>query len=283
MNEISTDKRDMAYVFRERMSMLIALRGLNFTQFARSVGVDRSALSQFLTPNSTRLPRAETLCVIAKSCGVSLDWLMGLIATEGDDGDIVPSIEAMRLSGQDAVEKIAEWNKEAIGYKIRYVPCSIPDFLRIQEVSDFEFKAHNQDIREAQDRQARQQLSGEPYLETDVEVCIPTQILEQLAKGQGIWQGLDEKIRHKQLRHMVTLIEEFYPTFRLFIYDQVDTYSSPYTIFGPLRAAIYIGNMYLVVNSVEHIKAMSQHFDRLIRAAIIPPDRVKGHIEGYFT
>lgn len=258
--------------------MLIAQRGYNLSQFSKTIGVDRSALSQFLTPDSTRLPRAETLCVIAKACGVSLDWLMGMIANDGDSDDIVPSLEAIQLSGQQGEQKIAEWHKEAIGYKIRYVPCTIPDILRIKEVHEFEYRAHNQVAYEKQSQQTKQQLFSTPYLETDIEVCLAQQTLEHLAKGEGIWRGLDASIRRKQLEHMMTLIDDYYPTFRLFIYDQTETYSSPYTLFGPLRAAIYIGNMYLVVNSVDHIKTLSQHFDRLIRSATVPPDRAKDHI-----
>lgn len=281
IEDISTDKRDMAASFRDRMAMLIAQRGFNLSQFSKSIGIDRSALSQFLAPDSTRLPRAETLCVIAKSCGVSLDWLMGMIANEGHKENAVPSTEVLRMSGQTAQEKIAEWHREAIGYKIRYVPCTIPDLLRIEEVSDFEFRAHVQDIREAQDHQAKQLLSSLPHVETDVEVCMPSQTLSLFSNGEGIWDGLDKSIRKKQLEHMIRLLDELYPTFRLFIYDQQEIYSSPYTLFGPLRAAIYLGNMYMVVNSVDHIKAMGQHFDRLIRTAIVSPDRAKEHIAEY--
>ncbi|MDX1737902.1 MAG: helix-turn-helix transcriptional regulator, partial [Alphaproteobacteria bacterium] len=52
--------------------MLIAQRGHNLSQFAKSIGIDRSALSQFLASDSTRLPRAETLCTIAAECNISL-------------------------------------------------------------------------------------------------------------------------------------------------------------------------------------------------------------------
>ena len=45
------------------------------------------------------------------------------------------------------------------------------------------------------------------------------------------------------------------------------------TIFGVKRAALYLGNMYLVLNGTEQIRAMTRHFDDLIRAATVqPPD-----------
>jgi hypothetical protein len=44
-------------------------------------------------------------------------------------------------------------------------------------------------------------------------------------------------------------------------------YSIPYTIFGPYRAAIYVGDMYLVLNAPAPIRTLAGHFDKLIRAA----------------
>jgi len=277
----SSDKRDIAQVFRDRMALLIAKRGYNLSQFSKSVGVDRSALSQFMAPDSTRLPRAETLFAIARSCGVSLDWLMGLIATEGDTEDSVPTVETLRMSGEEATQKLVEWHREAQGYKIRYIPSTIPDLLRIEEVSEYEFKNYNLDIREAQDQQARRQLSAASYPETDIEVCMPLQTLEHFAKGEGTWNGLSIDIRRKQLEHMLELIRDFYPTFRLFFYDQHSIYSAPYTLFGPLRAVVYLGNMYLVVHSVEHIRALTQHFDGLIRIAKVGPDHAEEQIRTF--
>jgi hypothetical protein len=98
---------------------------------------------------------------------------------------------------------------------------------------------------------------------------MPRQRLELLADGRGLWAGLAPSVRRAQLDHMTRLIEELYPGFRLFLYDQRRSYSIPYTVFGPQRAAIFVGEMYVVLNSVEHIRALSRHFDNLIRHAEI--------------
>ncbi len=52
------------------------------------------------------------------------------------------------------------------------------------------------------------------------------------------------------------------------------------TIFGPLCAAVYLGNMYFVFNPTEDIRELTQHFDRLIRAAVVQPPDVGGYLEG---
>lgn len=98
---------------------------------------------------------------------------------------------------------------------------------------------------------------------------MPRQRLELLAEGHGHWRGLDRKARETQLRYMADLVEELYPSFRLFLYDQLRTYSVPYTVFGPQRAAIFVGEMYLVLNTTEHIRSLTRHFDNLIRRAVV--------------
>ena len=73
---------------------------------------------------------------------------------------------------------------------------------------------------------------------------------------------------------MVDLVEELYPSFRWFFFDGLTRYSAPVTIFGPRRAAVYIGQMYFVFNTTEHIRVLTRHFDNLIRAAVVQPPEV---------
>jgi transcriptional regulator with XRE-family HTH domain len=87
------DKRDLSTIFRDRLRLLLARHARNQSTFAASVGIDRSALSQLLSGQSTRLPRAETLLNMAETYGVSLDWLMGLSQDEGLASEIRESLE----------------------------------------------------------------------------------------------------------------------------------------------------------------------------------------------
>ena len=93
--------------------------------------------------------------------------------------------------------------------------------------------------------------------------------LEVFAQGRGIWSGLSVEERRAQLRHMAVLLDDLYPTFRLFLFDGRSSFSMPYTIFGPYRAAVYAGGMYLVLNATETVRALTRHFDGLIRAAVV--------------
>ncbi len=279
--ETMRDKRDVAEVFRGRMALLLARKGFNLSQFASSIDIDRSALSQFLAPGSTRLPRAETLCTIARTYGVSVDWLMGLIANDEIDSEAVPMLEIERISESSASRKLAEWHQQAMGYKIRYVPSTLPDLLRTEQVSNYEFGDYTLSERQARERRMKDQLSYSRRPETDIEVCMSLQVIRQVARGEGIWGQVPLAARREQLEHMIELIYELYPTFRLFLFDARKTYSAAYTLFGPIRAAIYIGRMYLVVNSVEHIRAFASHFDGLIRMADVAPDNAANAITEY--
>ncbi len=84
------DKRDISGEFRKRLATLVERSGLNQSAFAARAGIDRSALSQLLSGASTRLPRSETLANIASIGGVTIDWLLGLTAREGQTANCAP-------------------------------------------------------------------------------------------------------------------------------------------------------------------------------------------------
>ena len=263
------DKRDLGPIFRERLQALMARSGVTRSTFAKSIGLDRSALTQLLGSHSTRLPRADTLHRICIEHSVSLDWLLGLSQDEKLAAEIKPAMEIAEADDSNNDTLLERWHKEATGYKIRYVPAQVPDLLRTPDVIAYEYSGRAAPSPSWQLRNAEFRLDYNRQPETDMEVCMPRQRLELLAEGKGLWRGLDSVARQAQLDHMTKLVDELYPGFRLFLYDQRRTYSIPYTIFGPQRAAIYVGEMYMVLNTTEHIRALTRHFDNLIRHAVI--------------
>ena len=71
-------KREIVAVFRQRMLESMTSRGLNQSALSRKAGVDRSTLSQLLSAQNLRMPRADTVASLARVLGVSSDWLLGL-------------------------------------------------------------------------------------------------------------------------------------------------------------------------------------------------------------
>jgi transcriptional regulator with XRE-family HTH domain len=267
------DKRTISDVFKNRLKLLMERRGETAAAFANRCNLDRSALSQFLDANIVRLPRAETLSAIAIAENVSVDWLLGVSQDEGTIGEVVSllSVEEGPSGFHDSI--LATWHREASGYKIRYSPSSLPDLLRTKAVTEYEFKSSKDAYAHLKADVSEQQLNYSRLPETDMEVVMPFQRLENLAAGADIWSSLSRGIRQAQLEHIAHLIEELYPTFRLFLYDGRYHYAAPYTVFGPQRAAVYLGEMYMVVNSVDHIRDLIRRFDEVIRVCEVSPDK----------
>ncbi len=268
------DRRETVRVFQSRLMSGLESSQLTRTEFARRVGIDRSTLSQLLSPATDRLPRAETVAAIAGMLQVSADWLLGLSQDAQRGADILQqSVHMARDTPSAADTLLARWHAEAAGYKIRYVPTNLPDLAKTPELIRYEYeqfvaKSSDQAVRESADRLEYSRLP-----ETEFEICSSVQVLEDFAAGAGIWRGLDAALRRHQLQSMARLIEELYPTVRWFLYDGLAHYSVPLTIFGPTRAVIYMGQMYFVFNTTEHIRLLIRHFDDLIKAAVVqPPD-----------
>ncbi|HWT30770.1 MAG TPA: helix-turn-helix transcriptional regulator [Propylenella sp.] len=274
------DKRELGPIFRERLQLLIQRSGATRAGFAESIGVDRSALTQLLAGHALRLPRADTLHRIAERYSVSLDWLLGLSQDETLAAEIRPALEIAVAEGGADETLLERWHKEAIGYKIRYVPAQVPDLLRTPAVIEYEYSSRSSPSPSWEMREAEFRLDYSRRPETDMEVCMPRQRLELMAEGRGHWRRLGRDARKTQLAYMADLIEELYPTFRLFLYDQLRSYSIPYTVFGPKRAAIFVGEMYLVLNATDHIHALTRHFDNLIRRAVVSANESAAFIRG---
>ena len=262
-------------VFRERLSEVIARSGLSRAAFAARAGLDRSTLSQLLSSNNDRLPRAETIAAIAAREQVSVDWLLG-ISQEGQLGAGVLSsvLEIEAGAGSPADARLARWHAEAAGYKIRYAPTTLPDLLKNEDVIRYEYREYQAAGPKVRIEQAEEVLAYTRQPDTDVEVCSSLQSLRSFALGHGIWGGLSLPSRLAQLDLAAELLDELYPSFRWFLYDGLRHYSVPVTIFGPKRAAIYLGDMYFVFNSTDHIRVMTRHFDNLIRGAVVQPPQV---------
>lgn len=278
------DRSETVERFRERLSQVLEESGRTRSSFAERVGLDRSTLSQLLSPGNERLPRAETIAAIAREAQVSLDWLLGLSESGTPGNELVANaLEIEPGAGLPLDDRMARWHSEALGSKIRYVPTTLPDLLKSPAVIRYEYSAFGEKVPEARIEQAEARLAYSRRPETDMEVCSPIHLLEEFALGQGIWGGLPLKDRRAQLESIAELCDELYPTLRWFLFDGLAHYSAPYTIFGVKRAALYLGNMYLVLNGTEQIRALTRHFDQLIRAASVQPPDVAGIAKGLLS
>jgi len=260
----------MVRMFRTRLGEAMQRAGMNRSQLAQRAGVDRSTLSQLLSADEMRMPRADTVAAIARVLQVSVDWLLGLSGEiRGGAAILAASLQIAPRSRSEVDENLQHWHEEAVGYKIRYVPSSLPDLAKTERVLQHEFavdvaKTPDQAIAATEGKLAYSRLP-----ETDMEICVSRQTIEGFAHAENIWKKLDIDARVEQLERLITLTEELYPGLRLYLYDGLSHFSAPYTIFGTLRAAIFVGQMYFVFNTIEHVRVLTRHFDDLIRAAVV--------------
>lgn len=275
------DKRDRASIFRQRLAEAIADRQTSQSALARAVGVDRSTISQILTDEGARMPNAQVVGECASHLGVSADWLLGLSARP----ESAEALMAINLSLTEAPralvdEQVYGWHLEAQGYKIRYVPATLPDMLKTRDILEWEYAPHlgrtsHQAIGASEDRLAFMLQSR-----SDFEVALPAHELDSFARAEGYYAGLPLDLRRAQISRLQELYDQLYPTLRIHIFDARKVYSAPITIFGPLLAVIYLGTHFVAFRDTERVRTFSQHFDGLVRASEVADRDVLGYLEG---
>ena len=273
------DKRIRADLFRTRLAEAMRLRATNQSALARTIGVDRSTVSQLLKGAGARLPNAQVVAECARALGVSADWLLGLTARPETAADMLANTLSLTEAPRALVdEQIFAWHKEAAGYKIRHVPAALPDMLKTRAMLAWEYapslgRSADQAIGASEDRMAWMRGARSDY-----EIALPLHEIESFVRGEGYYRDLPADIRREQLEHMIAVTRQLYPRLRLYLFDARRLYSAPVTIFGPLLAVLYIGRNYLVFRDSARVEALTLHFDRLVREAGITARALPDHL-----
>ncbi|WP_170330740.1 helix-turn-helix domain-containing protein [Ruegeria arenilitoris] len=262
------DKRDRAAQFRLRLARAMEERQISQSALARSIGVDRSTVSQLLTGAGARLPNAHVVGSCASALGVSADWLLSLSDRPESAAELLASSLTMAEAPRALVdERIFEWHQQAAGYKIRYVPATLPDMLKTRAVLEWEYAPHlgrtaDQAIGASADR-----LTWMRSAQSDYEIAMPLFEIHSFAHGTGYYEGLSLDNRLAQIDHLLDLCEQLYPRLRIYLFDAKRLYSAPVTIFGPLLCVFYAGSHYMAFRDRDRIEVFTRHFDTLVREA----------------
>ena len=105
------------------------------------------------------------------------------------------------------------------------------------------------------------------------------QDLHSFAHAQGVWGDVPVVVRQQQLRHMIKLNQELYPRFRWYLFDGRKMYTAAFSIFGPLRAVVFLGQHFLVLNSAKHVRLLTRRFEDLIRHAMVHPHDINATLK----
>lgn len=273
------DKRDRAELFRTRLAAAMKRGDLSQSALARETGSDRSTISQLLGAAEPRLPNAQLAADCAQVLRVSCDWLLGLTDRPERLGELLEA--AVTLSEADRTivdEQLLAWLREAAGYKIRHVPASLPDPLKTEAVLRWEYAAFLGVTPDQAMGAMKDQIDEWAASASDYEIAMSIGELDAFAVGEGYWKGLPAETRREQLISLAERCETLYPTLRLFLFDARRVFSAPVTLFGPLIAVIYVGRFYLAFRETSRVRALTRHFDWLVREAEIDARDAARHI-----
>ena len=185
-----------AEIFRERLQEVITRTGMRHAAFSRFADVDRSTLSQLLSGDTPRLPRADTLIAIASACRVSVDWLLGLSQREEIGAEIIEAMLQIEPHTRSPIdERFVLWLREAEGFRIRTVPENLPDFLKTEDVLRFEYRAAAFGSPESAVGSVGARLDIMRRPESELEICAAVQSFTTLAHASGKWEGLPLAMR----------------------------------------------------------------------------------------
>ncbi len=274
------NKRDRAQQFRVRLKSAMAQQQATQSGLARQIGVDRSTISQLLNGSGARLPNAQVVGECAAALNVSADWLLSLSDRPENTADLLAGSIAMTPATRTMIdEQVFNWHREAAGYKIRHVPATMPDILKTDEMLAWEYAHHLGRTSQQAIDDSTNRLNLMRQSTSDYEIALPVHEIESFARGHGYYHDIPNPLKRRQIDHLLTLIEQFYPRAWLYSFDGHRLFSAPMTIFGPLLAVVYIGQNHIAFRDRERIQAFTQHFDTLIREARISSKELRVFIE----
>jgi len=263
-----------AHQFATRLGESVRRSGLSQTEFAARAGIDRTTLAQLLSPANRRFPRLDTVVALAAVQGDSIDWLSGLSDVGPVHAEILEQTQFASPGPTPVDELLLEWLEDAHGHKIRYVPSTLPDLLKTPAVIRYERSQRDGPNAAQTIDTTESRLAWARNPDIEMECCSSVQSVTSFARGEGIWHRLPIAARREQLDRMIGLTEELYPRFRWFLFDGLKRYASPVTVFGPSRAALYLGELYLVLTSADHVRTLIRHIDGLVKVASVQPPAV---------
>lgn len=271
-----SDKRARAALFRERLTSALAASELSRAGLARAVRVDRSTITQILAEDGARMPGGHVVASCAQALDVSADWLLGLTDRPEQAGKLLDTSLSISETGRATTldDQIFEWQREAEGYKIRHVPATLPDILKTDALLRWEYAPLTHRRPDEAIDAAAARLDGLALTLSDYEMAMPIHEVQAFARAEGYYSGLSAQIRAEQLDWMAEIYDRLYPGLRIFFFDARVVFSAPITVFGPKIAVIYMGRHYLAFRDRDRVRAMTQHFDGLVREAVVGSDQV---------
>ena len=250
------------------------------SQLAGEVGVDCSTKSQLINGQGARLPNAQVVAECVAALSVSSDWLLCFSERLENAANLLADSFSLEHAPRALFdEQIFQWHQEAVGYKIRHVPATLPDMLKTDAMLEWEYGPHLGRTAEQAIGASRDRLNLTQASTSDHEIALPLHEMESFAASAGYCKGLPDEIRVQQIDYLSQLCSQMYPRLRLYMFDARRIYSAPVTIFGPLLAVLYIGLNYLAFRDNARIHTFTNRFDQLVREVSVNTLAIQEYIK----
>ena len=90
--------------FKKRLKALLKTRQLNYTDFAKQIGICKTTVDRYMSGESE--PPASKLISIAKLFNVSIDWLLGLTDDIKPKKESKEPVEVKKKKAEPCVRKV---------------------------------------------------------------------------------------------------------------------------------------------------------------------------------
>ena len=161
---------------------------------------------------------------------------------------------------------------------MRHVPATLPDILKTERMLQWEYASFREKRLPEAFAAMQNQLQWLSSGVSDYEIALPLHEIEACAAGTAYYKGVSRDVRFEQLNFLADQCDQMFPRLRIFLFDAHRVFSAPVTVFGPNLAVVYVGQCYLAFREVERVKSLTNHFDWLVREAIVDARDVPFHI-----
>lgn len=275
---------DHFQIFQERLREAFAALGIRSARFCDKTGIARSTMTQLLKGDTARMPRLDTIVLLAQELNVTADWLLGLTNEKGKISEIVASTFDVAETERIIVDNhpMYRWvSQEPPDIKLRQHSHNIPDHMVTIDVLEYQYEdRYKQGNLSSESARSFCESFREKAARVPVDICVPMQGLLSFAAGQDVWSSLGKPQRREQLLFAADCLDSRYPTHQMYIYSSFRNRPPTFILYGHQQASLWIGSYHLIFYIRSQIETFHRQFDDHVKSAIIYPHQAADHLRG---
>lgn len=229
MTKLSTSLvQEVKEHFRSRLLRQIEKQGISLSYLSDMSGVSRSVLSSYVN-DSASLPNTVNLVRIAAALNVDPSYFLPANKNRFSPDTLSAVIETSRaLSHIPTVSHLLSAVKENQGQFMYYLPSTIPEQLKTDEVFRFEYRLlpdlGTDEYKKAIDASLKMELTGG--------ILIDETIMLDLIGVRGRYEGLSPEAAEAQVQRLIEFSKHSFPNIQVKVVRFLDRQLSPTMLLG---------------------------------------------------